>query len=151
MWAFQELPLAPQQERSRAGASAQAASPRGLCSEPPHLHLEGCVGSTGAGEEGVNIRGQGNTAAEPGREERAWGGGLIQFRARPWAHWADWSRGEGSWASYLWAERARGPRRTSPGASELAGTGMHTLGLESQLLVHCSVMERVLSLLGPPS
>lgn len=32
----------------------------------------------------MNVRGRGNTAVEPGREERAWAGGLIQFTARPW-------------------------------------------------------------------
>ena len=42
------------------------------------------MGPTEAGEEGVNVRGQGNTAVESGWEERAWGGGLVQFRVRPW-------------------------------------------------------------------
>lgn len=82
--AFQMLLLVPQEERGQAGTSAQVVSPRGLCSEPPHLYLEGCVRSTEAGEEGVNVQGWGNTAVEPGREEHAWGGGLIQLRARPW-------------------------------------------------------------------
>ena len=149
--AFQMLLLVPQEERGQAGTSAQVVSPRGLCSEPPYLYLEGCVRSTEAGEEGVNVQGWGNTAVEPGREEHAWGGGLIQLRARPWGPLGRSEQGVRGPGPHDWGRRGQGdPVGQALGCLRSQGLGCTLWGWSPSFQFVAPAWRGSLLFLGPP-
>lgn len=66
-----------------------------------------CKIHRGGGGRGERSR-LGDTAVEPGREERAWGGGLIQFRARPWGPLGRSEQGVRGPGPHDWGRRGQG-------------------------------------------